>query len=510
MLRNIWFVGSIICGIFCLGWQASAADLGFRYKDGRCLNNAGQTGLNPSYFGQCADLRRVVIARLDFTGVDFSGSNFSASDLQETSFRKANLTGCNFSDSNLAGTDMTQAQLIGVTFKGANLKRVSFSEAMIANADFSGVDLQKATLSYLDAKRSNFRGANLTDAQLDFADLSGSDFTSAKLVRANLGKANLRSSILNEAAMLEANLSGAFLDAGTATKTDFSGAKLNQASLVKASATGAIFKRASLANANLNGADLQDTTFVIANLSGATLDGAKLERAVFNKKTVLPFDVETAKRLGMSLRNLTTVLVLWDRDDAYLNDFLNALSDDLEFVKSKKVEGEFDGSELNSGIDVVLHFNAAIDVPHPMAEAGQKVILDFVKGGGRFVYSSFNDYQLDNNQLQTMSELILCTHRYSSGPIRYKLTPVGSADPLTFGLEQIFDITGSVSIGAVRTFSASSVNISIATSDGLPLVVWRQVEKGMSIGVKFACTYSAEKCLNDKNVRQIYRNALSM
>ena len=66
-----------------------AGDLGFRYQNGQCVNSQGMAGLNPSFFGPCADLRGAILGHLNLDGIDFSGSQFTASDLQKSSLNNA-------------------------------------------------------------------------------------------------------------------------------------------------------------------------------------------------------------------------------------------------------------------------------------------------------------------------------------------------------------------------------------------------------------------------------------
>src|SRR5689334_9670282 len=101
----------VILSFLFLAAGAQANDLGFRYRNGRCLNGANAEGLNPSFIGQCSDLRNAVLGRLDFTQVDFSGSKFTNADLQQSKFDGANLTGVDFEAANLSGVSFGASTL---------------------------------------------------------------------------------------------------------------------------------------------------------------------------------------------------------------------------------------------------------------------------------------------------------------------------------------------------------------------------------------------------------------
>jgi hypothetical protein len=72
------------------------------------------------------------------------------------------------------------------------------------------------------------------------------------------------------------------------------GTDLKNAKLEKANLSGANLPRADLTGADLTGADLTG-----ANLIMARLREAKLQGAIFNERTILPFDRKEAERLGM-------------------------------------------------------------------------------------------------------------------------------------------------------------------------------------------------------------------
>src|SRR5438093_47475 len=115
------YVLCLFAALFSL--SSFAADMGFRFQNGKCVNDNGTEGLNPSYFGQCGDNRGITLYKFDLTGSDLSGSTFDGADLQLTIFNKTTLTNVSFNETNLAG----------VQFLEATLESTNFNKAILAN-----------------------------------------------------------------------------------------------------------------------------------------------------------------------------------------------------------------------------------------------------------------------------------------------------------------------------------------------------------------------------------------
>lgn len=75
---------------------------------------------------------------------------------------------------------------------------------------------------------------------------------------------------------------------------DLWGSDLKAAALSNSNLSGANLPRSVLSGADLTGADLSG-----ANLIMAKLGDAKLQGAIFNERTILPFDRKEALRRGM-------------------------------------------------------------------------------------------------------------------------------------------------------------------------------------------------------------------
>jgi uncharacterized protein YjbI with pentapeptide repeats len=154
---------------------ALAGDLGFRYTDGQCKNANGETGLNPSYVGECGDLRGTVI-KMNLDDTNLRGSKFDSSDLRSSTFKNADLTGTVFTSANVAAVDFTGAKLIN-----AKLVKVNAVETILKDANATGADLSKSFFRRAMAKNINLEKANLENSDIRYADFSGASFTDAVL-----------------------------------------------------------------------------------------------------------------------------------------------------------------------------------------------------------------------------------------------------------------------------------------------------------------------------------------
>ena len=76
LLTNHGSMWPLVALVVTMAGPVSAQqDLGFRYRDGKCVNEAGEEGMNPEYPGECGDLKGANLAELPLDGVDFSGAN---------------------------------------------------------------------------------------------------------------------------------------------------------------------------------------------------------------------------------------------------------------------------------------------------------------------------------------------------------------------------------------------------------------------------------------------------
>ncbi len=246
MTKKIWFiVFSTVVAIAFLSTPSFARDLGFRYNKGKCINEAGGEGLNPSFFGPCSDLTNTTISNINFEEMDFSGSKFSNSDLQRSNFRGAILVDVDFDGAVLTGVSFERAKLERVNFARVDLRDAKFMGASFADVGFEGANLAGQKFNLLSFQKCRFPGANLT----------GTDFS----------KASMAGVTLNDAVLLDSK-----------------------------------FVAADLAGAALDGANMRGADLTTAKVAKATFNGS-----VYNKKTKLPFNDADAKKKMMVLKVMT-------------------------------------------------------------------------------------------------------------------------------------------------------------------------------------------------------------
>jgi uncharacterized protein YjbI with pentapeptide repeats len=286
-----------------------AGDLGFRYKDGKCLNGEGKEGLNTVYFGQCSDFRSVVLGRVSLEKIDFSGSRFDGATLQLVNFSGATFESVNFEGAQLAGIQFEGAKFNKVTFKQGMLKNVSVSEATMKDVTFENASMLGNTLNYLECKGCSFKNVDLSSSTLESVNFEGSDLTGANISTSTLQGANLSKASLKGVNFKGTNLAGSNLSFAQAVE-----AKLNSADLSNANLQGLVLDGSDLRKAKFDKADLRGASFNNTDLRGAMIVDCKLEKnsfkgAQFNKRTVLPFNEEQARAAGLIFMKLGDVLV---------------------------------------------------------------------------------------------------------------------------------------------------------------------------------------------------------
>ena len=257
MKMKLWFAVGLVVGLCSL--PVFAKDLGFRYTAGKCQNAKGEEGLNPSAFGQCSDLRGVVIYGLHLDDMDFSGSLFNGADLQLTTFNNTILVGVNFSNTLLMGSEFVGARIEHANFTSANIQNAKFVNASFNDVNFTAVNFTGQLMSFFTFNEAQFDGANFTSAQLEEAIFTNSTFLGA----------------------------------------NFTSANLKGATLVGAGLGGATFHSADMRKVNLSSADLQNTNLKKSNLEGAKVDKTNFENAKYSRFTTLPFTTDEASRRKM-------------------------------------------------------------------------------------------------------------------------------------------------------------------------------------------------------------------
>lgn len=84
------------------------------------------------------DCSHAILSGMVGTGVNLIGANFEESELDEASFRHANLRCANFRGADLTKVDFFGADLRGADFRGACFQDTEILDAFVEGADFRG------------------------------------------------------------------------------------------------------------------------------------------------------------------------------------------------------------------------------------------------------------------------------------------------------------------------------------------------------------------------------------
>ena len=183
--RSAWFGACMLLMVLGVGQAHAQQFEGFRYRDGKCVNDEGEEGRNSGYIGECGALRARDLRDANLVEVDLSGANMHSVEAQ--------------------GVKLQDAKLIGVEMKNAKFE----------SADLRGADLTDAVADRADLRRADLTGANLTDVRLQRAILFEAVLRDANLSNADLRRADLRGADLSYADFTRANVRGATFNSQT-------------------------------------------------------------------------------------------------------------------------------------------------------------------------------------------------------------------------------------------------------------------------------------------------------
>lgn len=495
--------------IALLPFFSAAEDLGFRYNGSACVDKNGNQGLNPSFFGQCGDMRHLTVRNANFDGTDFSGAVFDGADFQMTSFNGATLSYASFVGTDLTGCPMTNALIQSTNFSKAILVNVHFAGANIQSSNFSGTNLSGIAFSTMTLTYNSFKGANMSGAALDGADLSGSDLTSANLKGANCQSGKLSGATLDHADFTGANLTGASLTSATGSLTIFKTALLRQANLTGAKLLNANMHGAQMDQAKLNDGDFRNSDLGHASLPHADLTGANLSGVRIDRITVLPIDSSTALSLGMTIDTTVKLFVIYDgTNDTYLLPFLASLDKlGVDTIISPEDHATFKGDVDLTEYDAVLHLNAN-EYSSTMPAAGQTALVSFVQGGGVLINTGSVAYGAANGYLTQMKDLALLTYTGASNLTNVALTPpANTASPVLNGMTFPLTVTSwYVVTGKLVVFTNNPSTVLLNDPNMNPVLVQRDLGAGHVIEMA-ACYPGSPYCLGDSNIATIVANA---
>lgn len=493
-----------------LGAVPISKDLGFRYKDGVCVNSKGEKGLNPGYIGQCGDLAGVKLANLDLDGTDFSGARFINADLQLSTLNDAVLVGVDFEGARLSGLELNGAKIHNTSFRSAVLKNIKLADADIRGSNFSKVDFGGTALSYVRFESCAFEESKFIDGTLDGVEFIKSKLLKANFSGANLQDANLEEAVLDGADFTGANLTRASLRSAKGEGLSFSGAVLREANLQSAVMKGANLKSVRMEKSDLGQANLEKADLRSANLEGVRTDGTKFTQVVFNKRTTLPFARDEAERLGMIFKMTSSVLIIWDQKTAMLDALVKALTDaDMEITLTPEREDKFAGMKGLEEFKAVIHLDG-VTFDQDMPEAGQKALVAYVQAGGTFLQTEWNSYEISGGRLKLMRDLSLYNFEFGGeGERKFKPVEKQAKHPVLEGITAEITVNAGYTSGGIFAFKENPSTVLMQDAGGKPMVATRNFGKGKVVGFAFAGNYGGENCLADSDVHKLFINSIN-
>jgi uncharacterized protein YjbI with pentapeptide repeats len=510
---------TIFCAVLLFSQFGAARDLGYRYTNGKCVNDKGEQGYNPSHPGQCADFRGVVIQRFSLDDMDLRGSLFDGADMQNTTLRRSDVSGSSFISTNLNGVDFTDANITNVNFTGATMVNIHLP-TKIQNVDFSETDLSQVSFSYADLSGSKFHKSKLTGAVFEFANLSGCDLSEASALGANLHDAVLEGADLSQANFSKAYLDGARLKAARGRGVVMNSATLRGADLQKADFKNAIAKGAQFDNAKLDGADFSKSDLRSAALTEVSYNKTDFSGAKYNRRTKLPFTESQASALGMVSSGGGDVLIIWD-EAADAEDVVSLVKyldqEGVEVTLSPKGYTDFDGSDLLDDYSAVLQLFGRVgsdDIKMP--DAGESAIVKYVAEGGTYINTAWSGFALSTRgDLSLLSDVILIPYDgYTEGPQSWMPAADQADHPLLEGLTMPLAVSGSFTVAnEVRPFDENRSEVILKNESGNPVAAVRAYGQGQVIAFAFATSRlysSAGMPLTQVPVQQLILNAINL
>ena len=196
------------------------------------------------------------------------------------------------------GTEMAGAiitYLLLEIFIGTNQKRqLLISQLTSKSVDISTNAIEEIVRNdwHVDGSMSNtFLGKlNLPSAEINLANFENSELVEANFKDASLYRSNMQWALLQRANFTNADLSFSDLSYADLIDCILINVNLFHANLFRSHLGSANLIHANLMDSNLEGADLFRADLRGANLENANLKNTNLRDAIFNSKTLFPYD----------------------------------------------------------------------------------------------------------------------------------------------------------------------------------------------------------------------------
>jgi uncharacterized protein YjbI with pentapeptide repeats len=485
---------NLVCVLF-LFQTAFALDLGFRFKDGKCVNDKGEEGLNPDFFGQCSDLSGKTLGKFNFTGIDFSGSNFQNADLRSSILVDTNLVQAKFDGANLSGVNVSDANLKDASLKNAVLTKLIAGSTNFSNCDFKDADMSGADLTYSILTGANLTGVKASKVNFTETDLSGVNFTSGLFREALFSKIKAKGLIFTGGDFTSARIESVDFEnvqaagsiysfskiknskfiSATFVKSNWKSAQVESSDFSNANLSDSILTRASFLNSNLSGANLTKTNIQVSDFTGDDFTATQWTGAVFGKSTKFKYTVDEAVALGMVyIKRLSSSLF-------YNSTYVNTNDNGEAFNLGKRMSdlgvsdkfSELSSAEIGKVTDqfslLVFPMLDVADITPAITDELSKLFTDYLTDGGSVLVStsSIREERMSNfvkkafgmtwNEVAIASELKLDQAQFANSVFAgFSGKTLGVLDavfclnnPPAEMLKLAYDDTGCVALGVL-------------------------------------------------------------
>ena len=169
----------------------------FEFKNGRCQNETGASGLNPQVLTQCSDLKDKILIGQRLSALDLRFSNLWKADLSESAFIKSDVSQVNWRDGIFRKGDCRDSQ-----FSGADLRGLVGPASAWRSCRLDGADLRGAKLGRARFLNCSLRRADLRFAYLSHTSFEGSDLRGAKLIDSVVAQTNFHKALFDSETLL--------------------------------------------------------------------------------------------------------------------------------------------------------------------------------------------------------------------------------------------------------------------------------------------------------------------
>jgi len=208
------------------------------------------------------------------------------------------------------------------------------------------------------------------------------------------------------------------------------------------------------------------------------------------------------------VNNIADVLLIWDENNTPTASLQTSLENaGLTVALSDTNESLYDGTNPSpQDFATVIHLNGTT-YQNKMLTTGQQALVDFVYDGGGYIHTEWNAYQINQNQMMLMRDLILFDRTSGSeGVLTWDVNASEINHPVLNGIPSSFSFDGGMNEGTVHPFSIDPSVVLMTASAG-DMVAVREFGMGRIVGFAHAANYSSYETLLDPNIQQLFVNA---